>query len=220
MLCSFLFSTYLVALVAGLVLSFITRAQFRRKWIRIATGILSVPAVLLLALIALFWFNEPPSLVSLQRRFPSKHADLETLVRMSNEDSGFSRIAPTFLDRHSTDPNEAWRHSQGDPKAGLPEARWNEYRQIYARNGIKLGVQRDAGGDVFIMVDSLGLLNRGHTTGYLHCVSTVSDKDLLFAPCVLREERGEHHYDPTSREEGYSFQRIASGWFAYDEGPS
>jgi hypothetical protein len=127
---------------------------------------------------------------------------------MSDEDLIFSRIAPTFLDRTSDNPDERGRYMEADPKAGLPEARWDAYRRIYARNGIKLGILRNASRDAFIMVDSVGILNRGHVTGYLYCSPTGPAKSFRFQPCILGQEKGEHKYDPAARHEGYSFQKL------------
>ncbi len=106
-----------------------------------------------------------------------------------------------------------------DPKAGLPKPRWNAYRSLYSRNGIKLGVQRDNWGDAFIMVDSVGLLDRGHTSGYLFCRPAESVDDRRFEPCVLRTEGGQRSFDPKTHHEAYSFKKIAGSWYAYDEGP-
>lgn len=172
-------------------------------------------------LIGFMWVSEPPTLSDLRNHFAKRRADLETIIRMSNEDSHYSRIAPTFLDRDETS-GQPGRYMEGDPKAGLSFPRWNAYRTIYKRNGIKLGVQRDATGDAFIMVDSEGLLNRGHATGYLFCVKLEATpvNDIRFQPCTLNQDEGSHKFDPIKREEGYSFRRLEGPWFAYDEGPS
>lgn len=214
---------YLGLLVTGLICSVTTRQQPRRRNIRIATAVLAAPAllaVLLLALLRFTIFRQPPTLVELQRDFSAKRTDLETIVHMSDEDLAFSRIAPDFLYRTSENPSETGVHMVGDPKAGLPRNRWDAYRKIYSRNGIKLGIQRDLSRDAFIMVDSVGLLNRGHTSGYLYCSSTGPINGFRFQPCILGQEKGERRYDPKTREEGYSYRKLADRWYAYDEGPS
>lgn len=152
--------------------------------------------------------------------FSSKRTALDTILRMSDGDTGFSRIAPAFLDR-SPRSNEFGRsYSYSDPAAGLPKARWDAYRQIYKADGIALGIERDNAGDAFIMVGSVGLLNRGHVTGYLHCRASASRDAGRFHPCLLNQDNGGHKFSADPREEAYSFQRIEGGWFAYDEGPS
>jgi hypothetical protein len=219
---------YLALLLVGLVLSFTTVRQPNRRNIRIASVVFTIPLWLTMALciVAWFWFlKEPPSLAKLTQDFPTKRADLGAILRMSNEDVHFSRIAPDFLDRDSKSGDQPsdthpvfGRYMKGDPKAGLSEERWKAYRKIYSRNGIKLGVQRDLAGDAFIMVDSVGFLDRGHATGYLHCAQTTNNT-YRFEPCTLHREKGEHKYDPNTHEEGYSFQRIEGDWFAFDRGP-
>src|ERR1700686_790853 len=94
---------YFGALITGIVLSFTTRQQRRRRYIRIATVTLSTPIWLVIVLFVVQWFTfsskEPPTLADLQHAFASKRADLETILAMSDEDMNFSRIAPDFLYR-------------------------------------------------------------------------------------------------------------------------
>ncbi len=197
---------YIGALVIAVVLSIATRQQPRRRNIHIATVVLTTPIALTLAFFVFLRFTifkEPPALADLQRDFPSKRADLETILRMSDEDVTFSRIAPDFLDRTIDNPNEFGRY-MNDPKAGLPPSRWDAYRKIYTQAGIKLGIQRDNSRDAFIMVDSVGLLNRGHTTGYLHCAPTAPPSAFRFYPCMLHQDNGARKYDPNTRDEGPS----------------
>jgi hypothetical protein len=213
---------YLAAIVVGLVLSLTTHRQPRGNGIQFATFALIAPVILGLVGVIVLRFTilrEPPTLGELQRDFPSKRTDLETIVHMSDEDANFSRIAPDFLDRNMG-PNGFGRYAEDDPKAGLPRLRWDAYRKIYSRNGIRLGIQRDASRDVFIMVDSVGLLNRGHVSGYLYCAPGAPPDFNRYYPCMSHQEKGKREYDPESRDEGYSFQKLDGLWYAYDEGPS
>jgi hypothetical protein len=214
---------YLGALVIGLTLCVTARRQPSRRIVRIATAVLTAPILLGLTFfvfLRLTIFKEPPTLADLQRDFQSKRADLEAILRMSDEDVNFSRIAPDFVDRTPDKPNEFDRFTKGDPRAALPESRWDAYRRVYVRSGIKLGIQRDASRDAFITVDSVGLLNRGHVSGYLHCAPTAPADAHRYYPCMLHEDKGMRNYDPKTRREGYSFQRLDDRWFTYDEGPS
>ena len=219
-----LFIVYGTALVAGAIFSFALNASRTRRAIRAITIVLTLPlGVVLVCIAVLFVFmraSEPPTLRNLQNHFAARKAALETLVRMSDEDAHYSRIAPTFVDRDQGS-DQPGRFMEGDSKAGLAKSRWNEYRAIYKRNDIKLGVQRDEGGDLFIMVDSVGLLNRGHSTGYLYCDQQKdAAKKYRFQPCLLNQNEGSHQFNPNPREEGYSFRRLEGSWFVYDEGPS
>ena len=217
---SAVFVAYISALVAGVVFSFNTRKGPLRLIIRILTGVLTAPILLILAIAFILWDAQPPSLARLQHDFPSKRSDLEMILRMSDEDSTFSRIAPGFLDRVTDGTSGYGRYMRGDPKAGLPEPRWSAYRAIYKRNGIKLGIQRDASRDAFIMVDSFGILSNGHTSGYLYCVPNPPANSYRFDPCVLHQDKSEREYSSNPQREGYSFQKLDDRWYAYDEGPS
>jgi hypothetical protein len=213
-----------VAVVAiTLVPGFFESGSGARRWTRVAGAVLAIPVLLIACTVLILRFTifkETPSLSELERKFPVEKADLDTLIRMSDEDGTFSRIAPTFVDRAPDTADGFGRFMDGDPKAGLPQPRWKAYRTLFSRNGIELGIQRDKWGDAFIMVDSVGLLNRGHASGYLHCRPTDEANDDRFEPCVLRTESGRRNYDPQNGGEAYSFQRIGNNWYAYDQGPS
>jgi hypothetical protein len=217
---------YGLALIKASVLSIILRPQPRRRMARVLAAVLWAPIVALMSLLLILRFTvfrEPPSLAELQQDFTPKRADLELILYMSDQDSDFSRIAPTFVDRNAGPSPQSWgRYMQGDPGAQMPKRRWDAYREIYARNGIKLGFQRNSAGDAFIMFDSVGLLNRGHTSGYLHCAADSKgiSSDLRYQPCVLGRDKGRQEFIANPRQEAYSFQRLADAWYAYDEGPS
>jgi hypothetical protein len=65
------------------------------------------------------------------------------------------------------------------------------------------------------MVDSIGLLNRGHSNGYLHCGPGPNHS---YPPCFSSQPSGEHPYKPG--DEAYSYRKLADRWYAYSEGPS
>jgi len=216
----YILGAYLCLLLAGLIMCVVIRAPSRRRYIRIGTAVFSIPLWVALAGCVWVWYNffrEPPSLAELRGDFTSKQADLEAILRMSNEDHDYSRIAPDFLDRTPDRQGESGRYLKGDPNAKLPKDRWDAYRKIYRRNGIELGIQRNSSSDAFIMVRSVGFLDQGHASGYLYCSSGVDSDTYRFEPCTLHQDRGERKYDGV--QAGYSFQQIADHWFAYDQGP-
>jgi hypothetical protein len=213
-------SVYGLALLFLCLLSFWMPKRPLRLAIRVVTGALLIPLLLVCALIVLVFALQPPGLATLARKFPSRQADLETILRMSDEDMHDSRIAPDFLWRDAYESTAAGQFYYPDPKSGLTKSRWDQYRVIYGRNGIKLGILRDKERDAFIMIDSIGLLNRGHTTGYLYCSSDSSKDEDRFEPCTLNLERGSRAFDPVKREEAYSFQRLNARWLVFDQGPS
>ena len=212
---------YLIILLAGVAFSLATFPKPYRTYVRIATAFLSIPIWLLLAMGLFFRLVSgpaPPSISRLQRDFPRERADLETILRMSDEDKKFSWIAPDFVDRLPEDPNVKLftRFTRDDPKTGLPRPRWDMYREIFLRNGIHRGIQRDLDGDAFIMVRSSGMLDVSLTSGYLHCAQNDRADFLRFDPCLLREERGKRRGDDS--RDGYSFQRLDDDWYAYYDG--
>ena len=213
---------YAALLVTGIVLSLTIRRRSRA--IRIATGILSLPLwVFISAWVYIIFvvFKEPPTLRQLKADFPSRRADLETILMMADEDNEFPRIASDFLYRTGDAPGEIHQYAADDPGAKLPKSRWDAYRKVYARNNIKLGFQRDRAGDNFIMVDSVGFLNNGHTTGYLHCVHQDSNTEFYrFGACMHQDGRAGHSVGNYSGDEKYAFEKLGDGWFVYDDGPA
>jgi hypothetical protein len=112
------------------------------------------------------WSCEPPSIETLESRFPRQRGDLETIVSMSDHDAQLTRIDPNWLQTHEH------QYLQYSPETGITRERWDEYRRLFARNDITQGIQRDPeSGDAFIIVKSIGLLNRGNSNGYLYCGS-------------------------------------------------
>jgi hypothetical protein len=214
---------YLLIFIAAVVFSFATKNRAARLISRIAASVLGLLFVIVLGMGAYLggaFDKQPPTLAELQKQFPSHRQDLETIVAMSNEDAKFSRIAPTFVDQSTESGGDGGRYMQNDAKAGLPTQRWDQYRSIYNRNDIKLGIQRDKSRDAFIMVDSIGLLNRGHASGYLYCMPQRALEEFRYPPCTSNQSSGSRKYDITTRAEAYSFQKLADNWYAFDEGPS
>jgi len=170
----------------------------------------SLFAALVGGLLLLIWSCEPPSINTLANRFPRQRKDLETIVSMSDQDPQLLRIDPNWL---STYGHQYFANS---PETGITLERWNEYRRLFARNKITQGIQRDpASRDAFILVDSVGILNRGTSNGYLYCGPGPTHR---YLPCSLSQPVGEHPYSPG--DEAYSFRKLADRWYAFSEGPS
>lgn len=210
-----------LGLLLACVISSVAMRRWRFRWIIwCVTGLASLPLLASVALAIVFWEGQPPSIDALGREFPRKRTDLETILSMSNADSDFARIAPDFLWRNASNVSVAGDFTYPDRKSGLSLARWDEYRRVYRHSGVKLGILRDKWGDAFIMVDSIGLLNRGHVSGYLFC-GPVDDLDPeRFEPCTLHQDQGERKFDPNLRQEAFQFKRLDGRWFAFDQGPS
>jgi hypothetical protein len=176
----------------------------------VLTGIASFLAALVCGFLLLMWSCEPPSLATLERRFSHQRRDLETIVSMSDHDVQLIRIDPTWL---MTRDHQYLAYS---PETGITQERWDEYRRLFARNDITQGIQRDPeSGDAFILVKSVGLLNRGSSNGYLYCGPGPKHR---YPPCSSSQAVGEHSYAPG--DEAYSYRKLADRWYAYSQGPS
>ncbi len=217
---------YAAPLLTGLLLSFGVQRRPLRKYIRWGTFIFSIPVIAAIAclLVLMIGFRilegpSPPTLPELQRQFYKRQADLEAVLRMADADSDYTRIALTFVDRASEYPGDSGRYMEGDPRSRLSADRWNTYRKVFERLDVRLGIQRNTAHDAFIMVQSEGLLNRGHTSGYLHCAATTAVTVDRYAPCISKAEKGQQAFKANPRTEAYSFQHIKGDWYAYDEGP-
>jgi hypothetical protein len=182
-----------------------------RKLLRVLfIGGVSLFAVLVGGLLLLMWSCEPPSLSTLEHRFPHQRRDLETIISMSDHDSQLTRIDPAWL---MTRDHQFLEYS---PETGITRERWDEYRRLFACNDITQGIQRDPETrDAFIIVKSVGLLNRGNSNGYLYCGPGPNHR---YPPCFSSQPFGEHPYKPG--DEAYSFRKLADRWYAYSEGPS
>jgi hypothetical protein len=75
---------------------------------------------------------------------------------MAQEDSQMTRIAPDFT----------WPTGKEVP---FSAKRWDEYRDLFRKLGIKDGIQRlDKGGGVMLIVNSTGMVGRGTAKGYAY----------------------------------------------------
>ena len=129
---------------------------------------------------------------------------------MSDHDAQLIRIDPDWL----LTPER--QYQEYSPETGITRERWDEYRRLFARNGITQGIERDPESkDAFILVKSVGLLNRGHSNGYLYCGPGPKH---AYPPCSSSQPYGEHPY--TRGSEAYSYRKLADRWYAYSEGPS
>jgi hypothetical protein len=182
-----------------------------RTWLKaLLICIASLFALLVGGLLLLMWSCEPPSLATLEARFPRQRRDLETIVAMSDHDAQLLRVDPDWL---ATRDHQYLAYS---PESGITQERWDEYRRLFARNGITQGIQRDPESrDAFILVKSVGFLDGGTSNGYLICGSGPKHR---YPPCFSSAASGEHAYSPG--DEAYSFRKLADRWYAYSEGPS
>lgn len=205
--------SFVLILVVLVALIFVRGNGWRKALRVIGITTTSLIAVITSGILLLMWSCTPPTLQTLQRRFPKQRKDLETILAMSNQDSQLLRIDPGWLATSSA------QYMKYDKASGITEERWNEYRRLFSRNDITQGIQRVPNSDdAFILVESEGLLNRGISNGYLYCGARPVHR---YVPCTLSSQSGSHPFEgPGSGDEGYSFIKLAGGWYAFSEGPS
>jgi len=157
----------------------------------------------------LIWGCSPPSLGTLERRFPHQRADLETIISMSDHDVQLLRIDPNWL---LTTERQCLTYCR---ESGITPERWDEYRRLFSRNDITQGIERDpATRDAFILVKSFGILENGTTSGYLYCGPGPAH---VYPPCSSSQPTGDHPYSPG--DEAYSYRKLTDHWYAYTRGP-
>jgi hypothetical protein len=179
--------------------------------------------VLIALLTVIFWEAEPPDLPMLTKHFSERQATLAQILAMSDRDTHFARIDPTFVDYGYIDGTPGGQSMWGDANSPLPTDHWTQYRKLFSEAGLDQGISRDADGNVFFMAGSIGLLNRGHSTGYLFCrdPGSPASRSSRFEPCTLSlQDSGSREYQAEPRVEAYKFKRVADHWYVFDQGPS
>ncbi len=215
--------TVLAVCVGCFLLVRVAKSSLVKLLLSLLGGVLALVFFLLFSLAAFFWDQEPPSLTRLAQKFPERRSTLQQILSMSDQDAHFSRIDPGFVDYGYIDGTPGGQASQGDSDSPLPQSRWNTYRSLFSKAKLDQGFARDSDGNAYFMAGSIGLLNRGHTTGYLFCrdQGSPSSRSSPFEPCtLLHQDSGSQSYGMEPRREAYSFMKVADHWFVFDQGPS
>ena len=165
------------------------KAFFLRRLLLLAPGLLLLPA--------LACGRELPSDAELAAAYPARRAALDSLRMMSDADPHVIRIAPTFT---RLDTNWAWPRPVS--LLGMSRARWDTYRRLFKRVGAESGLERSEGGEVWIVVRSVGLQSSGASRGY------------LFLPHRPRLARKSLDVEPQGI--GTSRRELSDGWYLFD----
>jgi hypothetical protein len=108
-----------------------------------------------------------PSDKQLRSTFFSHKAQFEELLKMSQEDTRVTRIAPdfTWLENDMTWPRK---------DIGLSEERWNRYRTLFKALGIGAGMSRGSisASGIYFIVTAEGTVSTGATKGYVYVAET------------------------------------------------
>jgi len=144
--------------------------------------------------------SDTPSDELLKTVFAQRGADLELLLKMSNEDSDVIRIAPDFTWRKN---DTSWPRSNSE--LGFSEERWNQYKELFKRMGIEDSISRDSlkDGCINFIVHSSGLVTGGAEKGFAYCTpepSPLSEslevlpKTIETTPFVMYKKLKDHWY--------------------------
>ena len=124
-------------------------------------------AVWLLVLLGAGCTESLPSEEQLRARWKQRQAELEQLVRMSNEDferARVTRVSPRFVWR-----SDNWLWPRPEEEWGISRGRWEQYKTLCARLALPACVDR-AGpehGAILLAVHGAGVAGGGDEYGYL-----------------------------------------------------
>jgi hypothetical protein len=177
---------------------------------RFLIAVSKVVAFLLLGIVVvaflLTWSCEAPSDESLGNRFRTHRSELETLVRMSQEDADVIRVADDF-----TRVKNDWGWPRPESKWGITRERWDEYRRLFHKVGLSGGFNKDEAGNVFFIAHSEGFVSGGSAKGFVHCV-TVGDVDKTLPPCKEQRYQGQ----VGQPDKGSSYRELSPDWYIFE----
>jgi len=102
---------------------------------------------------------------ALIKRFYRYEKDFETLAQMAAEDSKVTRIANDFT---WLENNAAWPRPGSE--LGFSRERWENYRRLFNKLGIKGGISRKGHPEtIFLLSSTTGLATGGDEKGYAYC---------------------------------------------------
>lgn len=122
--------------------------------------------------------------------FAQHEEDFGRLISMSQVDAKVIRIAPDFT---WLDDNAKWPRPESE--LGFSKERWEEYKRLFDKLGLKEGLARDAGGDtVYLIAHSEGLGTGGSGKGYVYSTSELSPLYDSLDNLSLAPSNGKHVY--------------------------
>jgi hypothetical protein len=149
--------------------------------------------------------SKHPSDDKLMLRFQKNESSFNKLVAMSTTDSKVIRIAFDFTWLESS-----WAWPRPDSELGFSKERWDEYRDLFRKLGLKDGISRQNNSNgpvIFFTASSKGMTFRGSSKGFAYSVNALSPTfDSLDQIDVLKQKNQEH---------GDSYKKIKDNWYLY-----
>ncbi len=159
---------------------------------------------LVVLVLLLMWSCAAPSDASLTRRFQHHRSELETLVRMSQEDANVIRVADGF-----TRVKGDWNWPRPQSEWGITPERWDQYRQLFDKVGLSAGLEKDEGGNVYFIVHTEGFVTHAADKGLVFCGRAGPEN--VFLPCA--EQRAEGELGQHDGHEGNAYYRLTDNWY-------
>jgi hypothetical protein len=165
-----------------------------------------------LAVISSLWWGcgpHRPDDALLEKQFSKQRRNFERLVKMMDEDSQMSRIAPDFTWRKD---NLSWPRPESE--WGISKQRWNDYKRMFAEVGLRDGTtRRENSSDILLVVWSSGIVPSGVSISFLYCDPPRNGFRHTEIPCTEKKDSG--------RAEGngntYRYKEIAQDWYIIEE---
>ena len=171
--------------------------------------------------------DRDPELMPLNKMeasFPANQPKLEELLKMSDEDKGFTAIAADYVTAVPTaaSPTALYRYS--DPRSPLGKPRWDDYRNRLEQFGSQASLERSEFGDVTIYTWNGPWRGLYRATGYVHCTDSAAlpagDTSFRRKPCgqaVMLDATGVA--TPAGNHPRFSnFIPLKEGWWAFEIG--
>jgi hypothetical protein len=149
--------------------------------------------------------NTPfPSDAELIKNFQNNEADFERLNQMAKEDSDFVRIADNF---NWTKDSAAYPRPKSEKD--LSEERWNEYRSLFKKLNLKMGISNSQPKEVWLLASTKGMVTGGSEKGYMYLMEEPSPIiDSLDNPNFnLPELQG--------RKAKILYRKLKNNWYLY-----
>lgn len=139
--------------------------------------------------------------------FIKNQNDFDTLAKMSDSEDNVVRVADAF-----TRTKKSWAWPRPESEWGISQARWDEYKLLFNRLGIKGGMDRAQIGDSDVWATYFVMRACGHFSGcndrekgYVHSTSQ---------PQPLVESID--NIPPAMRREDHLYMQIAPDWYIYE----
>ncbi|MFI5305573.1 MAG: hypothetical protein ACHQYP_12365 [Nitrospiria bacterium] len=149
-----------------------------------------------------------PSDAVLENRFTKHRAEIEQLRIMMEEDREMVRIASHFtLGNNST----TWPDSESQRR--ITEKRWNEYKNLFIKAEVPLGIERSNKTDMLFFAWTWGLSVGGESMSYVYCGSSRNGNSHVLLPCIEQKEAG----NEVEGRHKSRYKRIEKDWYLFEE---